>query len=195
MKLKVYQEMVKEIETCTKCDLGCNNPLDGQDPHVVGQGNLDSKIIFMAEAPGLQETVYRRPLTSPGKSGIIYEKILGYLDLKREEVYTTNTVLCRPPNNSDPLPYQVFKCSFYLDRQIQLINPKLIVTFGRFAANSFLNNFKITRDHGKLFKSEKYKIDIYPLYHPAYIGAYAPADKRLEFKQDIKNLKRIIKQL
>jgi len=192
MKLRVYQEISDEVLSCKKCDLGCNMLLDGHDPHVMGQGNLDAKVMFIAEAPGFQETVHRKPLTSPGKSGIIYEKVLASLDLSRNDVYTTNTVLCRPPDNADPLPYQVFHCSSYLERQIQLIAPKLIVTFGRFAALSFLTNFKITVDHGKIRKSEKYGVDIFPLYHPAYIGAYAPADKRLEFKQDVKNLKTII---
>lgn len=194
MKLKIYQDLSEEVLSCTKCDLGCNNPLDSQDPHVMGKGNVNSKVIFMAEAPGLQETIHRTPLTPPGKSGMIYEKVLSYLGVSREDVYTTNTVLCRPPDNADPLPYQVLACSSYLDRQIQLLDPKLIVTFGRFAAQNFINNFKITRDHGKLFKSNKYNIDIYPLYHPAYVGAYAPAEKRLEFKQDIKKLKSIIKE-
>lgn len=194
MKLKIYQELSEEVLSCKKCDLGCNASLDGHDPHVMGQGDLDSKVMFIAEAPGFQETVHKRPLTPPGKSGLIYEKVLAHLGVDRSKVYTTNTVLCRPPDNADPLPYQVFHCSSYLDRQIQLINPKLIVTFGRFAALSFLTNFKITVDHGKVRKSEKYNVDIFPLYHPAYVGAYAPADKRLEFKQDLNKLKGIIKK-
>ena len=192
MKLKIYEELQKEVLSCEKCDLGCNGLVDGKDPHVMGQGSLDTKIMFIAEAPGEQETIYKKPLTPPGKSGKIYEKVLDYLGLKREDVYTTNVVLCRPPDNRDPEPYEVIRCKDYLERQLLLINPKIIITFGRFAAQNFINNFKITRDHGIIQKHEEYKVDIFPLYHPAYVGVYAPISKREEFKDDLKKLKKII---
>lgn len=192
MKLKIYEELQKEVLSCDKCDLGCNGLLDGKDPHVVGQGNLNADLMFIAEAPGEQETIYKRPLTPPGTSGKIYEKVLGYLNLKREDVYTTNVVLCRPPDNRDPEPYEIMKCKGYLERQISLVRPKIIITFGRFAAQNFINNFKITRDHGVIQRHEEYQVDIFPLYHPAYVGAYAPLAKRDEFKADLKKLKKML---
>lgn len=194
-KLPIYNQIRDEISSCQKCDLGCNGPLDGQDPHVVGQGNLDAKIMFIAEAPGEQETIHRKPLTPPGVSGKLYEQVLDYLGLTRDQVYTTNTVACRPPGNRDPELWELNKCRDYLNRQIQLVQPKLVITFGRFAAQVFLNNVKITKDHGKLQKSASFNVDVFPLVHPAYVQAYAPLKQREAFKQDIKVLKGIVKGL
>jgi len=191
-KNKDYEALCKEIVKCSKCDLGCEKCVEGHDPHVVGQGNLNAKLMFIAEAPGLQETVFHRPLTPPGTSGKVYEKILSALDLTREDVYTTNVVLCRPPKNRDPELWEIHKCRNYLKRQIEIVQPKLVVTFGRFAAQAFINDFKITRDHGKLKKSEVFSVNVFPVYHPAYIAAYATEDKRQEFKEDIKTLKNIL---
>lgn len=186
-----YEAICKEILGCSKCDLGCDL-LDGQNPHVTGQGKLDSKIMFMAEAPGLQETIYNQPLTKTGKSGEMYEKVLNFLGLIRDDVYTGNTIHCRPPKNRDPMPYEILKCSEFVKQEIELVNPKIIITFGRFAACKFLKDFKMTRDHGKLNYCEEFKVSVYPLYHPAYIACYAPKTKRDEFKLDVKNLKDIL---
>lgn len=179
---------------CNRCDLGCDGHLDGYDPHVPGQGNPNSKIMFVAEAPGKQETIHRKPLTPPGASGKMYEKVLDTLGMRREDVFTTNVVSCRPPCNRDPEVWEIHKCKPFLDKQISIIQPKIIVTFGRFAAQNFTDNFKITRDHGTLIKS-KYSINMYSLYHPAYVSAYAPRSKRMEFKQDVIKLKEILKDL
>ena len=190
---KVYGDLCQEVMKCKKCDLGCEELLDGQNPHVMGEGDPESGIMFVAEAPGLQETIYHRPLTPPGTSGNIYEKVLAYLELSRDKVYATNIVLCRPPKNRDPEPWEVHRCKPYFIRQVGLVDPKIIVAFGRFAAQALLGPIKITRDHGKLARSDKFGVDVFPLYHPAYIGAYATKEKRAEFKEDIKVLKEILK--
>lgn len=192
MKLKILKELQNEVYDCKKCDLGSEGLLDGHDPHVAGQGNPDADLFFVAEAPGLNETINNQPLTSTGTSGKVYESILDFIGLTRNDVFTCNVVSCRPPNNRDPEPFEVKKCSNYLQRQIELIQPKLIVTFGRFAAQHFINNFKITKDHGKIFRSEKYNVNIFPVYHPAYYKAYASTQRRQEFKDDIKQLKIIV---
>ncbi len=192
-KITIYNDLCKEVMKCSKCDLGCEK-LDGHDPHVMGQGNLNAKVMFIAEAPGLQETIHQRPLTPPGTSGKLYEKILASLGLTREDVYTTNTTLCRPPGNRDPESWESHKCSNYLKKQIELVQPKLIITFGRFAAQYFLNDFKITRDHGKLQKSATFGVNIFPVFHPAYVSCYSPQSKKDEFKQDIKKLKKILEE-
>ena len=191
---RYWGKWAAEAKKCTKCDLGCEKLLDGYDPHVVGQGNVDSDIVFMAEAPGLQETKYQTPLTPPGTPGKMYEKVLKALGLTREQVYTTNTVLCRPPKNRDPELWEVHKCKQHLTKQLELVQPKIIVTFGRFAAQVLLGSFKITKEHGELRKSEQFDVMVYPLYHPAYIAAYAPQEKKEEFKQDVKSLKKILKE-
>lgn len=188
--------LYKEVKDCKKCDLGCEGQLDGHDVHVMGAGDPEkAEIMFVAEAPGLQETIHRRPLTPPGTSGKIYEKVLKALNLTRDDVWTTNTVLCRPEKNRDPELWEVHRCKQYLKRQLDIISPKLVVTFGRFAAQVFLGSFKITKEHGQLRRSESFGVDVFPLYHPAYIGAYAPQEKRAEFKQDVKLLKRMIQEL
>ena len=193
-KLKIYDEFKNNVKSCSKCDLGGAGLLDGFDPHVVGQGSLDADLMFIAEAPGKQETIHGVPLTPPGVSGKVYENILKFIGLTRDEVYTTNVVLCRPPGNRDPELYEVKKCRPYFESQIQLVNPKLIVTFGRFAAQAFLNNVKITKDHGKIIRSKKYDVNVFPIYHPAYYKAYASAKKRKEFKEDINKLKILVEK-
>jgi len=192
-KQEAYKSLIAEAGVCKNCELGCEL-LDGQDPHVIGQGNLNSKVMFVAEAPGEQETIYRKCLTPPGKSGVIYEKCLKSLGLTRESVYTCNVMVCRPPGNRDPEPYEVLKCRPFLERQIGLIGAELVVSFGRFAASSFLPDFKITRDHGKVKRSQQFGVDVFPLYHPAYVGCYCPLEKREEFKRDLVVLKRLIQE-
>jgi len=194
MKHQAYNNLKAEIKECQRCELGCKF-IDGHDPHVVGDGDLNAKVMFIAEAPGKQETIAKECLTQSGKSGKIYAQVLKQLGLKRSEVYTTNIIACRPDNNRDPELYEILECRPYLERQIQLINPELIVTFGRLAAQTFFNNFKITKDHGKLTKSDQYAKSIFPLYHTSYIGCYAPQKARDEFNQDLKKLKKIIGKL
>ena len=116
------------------------------------------------------------------------------MELTREDVFTSNIVACIPPGNRDPETCEINRCKPFFEKQIELINPKMIITFGRFAAQAFLNNIKITRDHGKLKKSATYNIDIFPLCHPAYLQAYAPIKQRQGFKQDLKTLRQIIKK-
>jgi DNA polymerase len=192
MKLPIYDQLNNEILQCTKCGLG-ENILEGYDPHVVGQGNLDAKIMFIAEAPGFQETVHKRPLTPPGRSGKVYEMVLAQIGLKREDVYTTNIVACRPPKNRDPDAHEIYICKTFFKRQLELVKPQLVVTFGRFAAQALLGHVKITNDRGKIQTSQVFGVDVFPMYHPAYIAAYAPAEKRIDFNKDIKRLKEIIK--
>jgi uracil-DNA glycosylase family 4 len=189
--LTEYEEMTKEIRACERCDLGCEK-LDGYDPHVPGQGNIKSKIMFIAEAPGLQETIHQRPLTPPGTSGKIYEKTLDFLGLTRDQVFSSNVCLCRPPKNRDPEVWEVHKCKKYFKKTLEIVGPDIIVSFGRFAATALLGRIKITKDHGILTRSNEFNVDVFPLFHPAYIGAYAPAAKRVEFKEDVKKLKELL---
>ena len=194
-KQEQWEIWSNDVKNCAKCDLGCEKEVEGFDPHVVGQGNVDSDIVFMAEAPGLQETKFKKPLTPPGASGKIYEKMLKALDLTRDEVYTTNTVLCRPPKNRDPEPWEMHRCKQNVKKQLEIVQPKLVVTFGRFAAQTMLGNFKITKEHGEIRKSEQFDVLVYPLYHPAYIAAYANSERKEEFRQDVKKLKSLIKEM
>jgi DNA polymerase len=190
-KQEQYNQIVCEAKNCRRCSLG-SDLLDGHDPHVVGQGNLDAKLLFCAESPSLQETIYQRPLITPGKSGTIYEKVLASLNLTRNDVYATNTLICRPPGNRSPLLYESQTCREFLVRQLDLVRPKLVVVFGRFAASTFLPGFKITQDHGKVMHSAVFDVNVFALYHPNYVGCYCPLSKREEFKVDLITLRRLI---
>lgn len=130
---------------------------------VFGEGNIDCKVLFIGEAPGKTEDELKRPFV--GRSGKLLDKMLGEIGMKREDVYITNIVKRRPPENRDPLPEEIIAYKPYLTKQIAIIKPTLIATLGRFSMNYFLPEAKISRDQGKLFRANGYFI--YPIYHPA----------------------------
>jgi DNA polymerase len=119
--------------------------------------------MFVGEAPGFYEDVEGRPFV--GAAGQLLEELLNKVGLKRTEVYITNVVKCRPPGNRDPRPEELSACEPYLDRQIEAINPEIIVTLGRYSMNKFLPGAKISLLHGQVFKANG-RI-IIPMYHPA----------------------------
>lgn len=130
---------------------------------VFGEGNPDTKILFIGEAPGQKEDELKRPFV--GRSGKLLDKLIEEVGCRREDVYITNIVKRRPPGNRDPLPEEIAAYKPYLSRQIEIINPVLIATLGRFSMNYFLPEAKISRDEGKVFKINGRFI--YPLFHPA----------------------------
>lgn len=169
---KAFIEKAKELRSkcysCRNCELG-QDKLDGHNPHVYAIGNVASKIFFQAESPGFDETRLREPLI--GRSGKLFdEKVLGGLGLKRNQVWITNAVLCRPPNNRKPTPSEREACMFHFVEQMKLINPKVIVTMGA-TPLEFLTGISsgITRLAGKPLKSEKFDISVFPLLHPSFI--------------------------
>ncbi|MDO8504766.1 MAG: uracil-DNA glycosylase [Candidatus Liptonbacteria bacterium] len=130
---------------------------------VFGEGSGSPKVLFIGEAPGATENELGRPFV--GRAGKLLDKLLAEVGWKREEVYITNIVKRRPPDNRDPLPEEISAYKPYLTRQIEIIDPPLIVTLGRFSMNYFLPEAKITKDQGKVFKiNDRF---IYPLLHPA----------------------------
>lgn len=148
---------------------------------VFGEGNIDCKILFIGEAPGKTEDELKRPFV--GRSGKLLDKMLSEIGMKREDVYITNIVKRRPPENRDPLPEEIIAYKPYLTKQIDIIKPVLIATLGRFSMNYFLPEAKISHDQGKLFRSNGYFI--YPIYHPAAAmrGNTMMADFREAFKK------------
>jgi len=130
---------------------------------VFGEGSVNPKILFIGEAPGSEEDRLIRPFV--GRSGKLLDKLIESLGWKRGEVYITNIVKRRPPENRDPFPEEIELYKPYLTRQIEIINPPLIATLGRFSMNYFLPEAKISQDQGKLFKVNG--LYIYPLFHPA----------------------------
>ena len=138
-------------------------PLSSTARFVFGEGNPDTDVCFIGEAPGFHEDRLQRPFV--GLAGQLLDKLLAEVAWPRESVYITNIVKRRPPENRDPLPDEITAYAPYLKKQIEIICPKIIATLGRFSMNYFLPDAKISRDHGKLFK--KNDLLIYPLYHPA----------------------------
>ncbi len=130
---------------------------------VFGEGNPECEVLFIGEAPGLNEDQQKRPFV--GRAGQLLRKNIRDLGWKEEDVYITNIVKRRPPENRDPNEEEIAKYKPYLSRQIEIIDPKLIVPLGRFSMNYFLPAAKITRDQGKLFSAGKYRI--LPMLHPA----------------------------
>lgn len=134
---------------------------------VLGEGNVDADIVFIGEAPGKQEDIQGRPFV--GASGRFLNEMLSAAGLQREDVYITNIVKYRPPDNRDPTPEEKQAFWPYLLRQIEIINPKIIITLGRHSGMYFIPDLRISRDHGRAqtatFHDQEYRI--IPLYHPA----------------------------
>ena len=142
---------------------------------VFGEGDPDSSVAFIGEAPGFYEDKEGRPFV--GRAGKLLDKLIEDIGWQRGDVYITNIVKRRPPENRDPLPDELAAYSPYLSRQIEIINPKIIAPLGRFAMNYFLPAAKISRDQGKLFWW-KDKL-IIPLYHPASALRSTEVQKKL----------------
>ncbi len=157
---KKRAELVKlEVEMAADTAL----PLRDAANLVFGEGNMDCHVMFIGEAPGVNEDRLKRPFV--GRGGQLLDNMIEDLGWKRADVYITNIVKRRPPENRDPLPAEIEAYKPYLTRQIAVIDPRLIVTLGRFSMNYFLPFAKITRDHGHPLLVDGRTI--FPVYHPA----------------------------
>jgi len=168
---KELKKIKEEILLCKKCSLHKERIKDNFYP-VIGEGNHEAKIMFIGEAPGLQEAKKGRPFC--GKAGKILDELLESVKIKREEVYIANLLKCRPTKNRDPLPEEIKICTFYLEKQIKIIKPKVICPLGRYSMNFLMEKFglkdkieKISKIHGQLFENKN--IAIIPFYHPAVV--------------------------
>ena len=148
----------EEILQCQKCPLA-----KGRKNAVPGEGPSSVDVMFIGEGPGYHENQQGKPFV--GQAGMFLDELLASADLKREEVFITNVVKCRPPDNRDPMPEELAACAHYLDEQIELLDPKVIVTLGRFSMAKFIENGKISQIHGKAHQVGKRLI--VTMYHPA----------------------------
>lgn len=130
---------------------------------VFGEGNINSQVVFVGEAPGAEEDRLIRPFV--GRSGQLLNKLLLEIGWKREDVYITNIVKRRPPDNRDPAPAEIAAYKPYLTSQIEILDPVVIVPLGRFSMNYFLPEAKISRDQGTVFRLKNRFI--VPMFHPA----------------------------
>ena len=155
-----YEVLHQECLSCQKC------PLAQTRNHVVfGAGVSNAEVVFIGEGPGENEDLQGQPFV--GRGGALLDKYLQAVDLSREKnIYITNMVKCRPPQNRDPQPDEVANCIGYLSRQLEIIRPKIIVCLGRIAANALIEKgFKVTKQHGQWF--EKNGVFMMGTFHPA----------------------------
>ena len=167
-KEKLIKEINAEVAACVKCRLW------KQRRHAVpGDGDIDTEIMFIGEAPGRQEDLMGLPFV--GAAGKIFDELLHNIGLSREKVYITNIVKCRPPVNRDPAAEEIATCTgLYLARQIQIIRPRFLVLLGRYSAAFVLSKAGIwvggiTRVHGKVYKISPFGFPVVaiPVFHPA----------------------------
>ncbi len=171
------QELHQRIASCPDCDL-CRTRTNA----VPGEGPPNAEILFVGEGPGFYEDQQSRPFVGP--AGKFLEELLASIGLRRDQVFITNVVKCRPPNNRDPLPGEIEACRKYLNRQIELIRPKVIVSLGRYSLAWFFPGDKISKAHGQV----KVKDGIYfiPMYHPA--AALHAGNMRKVIEEDFKKI-------
>ncbi len=188
-KKKALQKLQAEMLKCNKCKLreGCRQV-------VPGEGSAVAEIMFIGEGPGAKEDETGRPFV--GAAGKFLDEMLAMINLKREDVYIANMVKCRPPGNRDPLPEEKEICWTWLEKQISLIQPKLIVTLGRHSMEKFFPQRKISHDHGRALRkdfplSESGKQTFYILYHPA--AALYNGGMREVLISDFKKIPKILK--
>ena len=173
-----------KIRACELCDLAHTRK------HAVpGSGNVDSNIMFIGEGPGKHEDENGLPFV--GAAGKLLDELLQGIDLRREDVYITNIVKCRPPQNRDPNPEEIASCNAYLERQIDLIDPSVIVTLGRFSMARWFPDTRISDIHGmpKRFGSRV----VVPMFHPA-AALYNP-NKRPVLHEDFSRLPGFITEM
>ncbi|MAF85125.1 MAG: uracil-DNA glycosylase [Dehalococcoidales bacterium] len=157
--MSALSELCQDIVICQKCEALTKN----RTRVVPGDGLEDADLMFIGEAPGRYEDQQGIPFVGP--AGLFLEQLLASINLRREQVYITNVIKCRPPNNRDPLPSEVHNCREWLDRQIEIINPKIVVTLGRYSMAMFFSGKSISKIHGTAQK--RGDIIYYAMYHPA----------------------------
>ncbi|MDI6814773.1 MAG: uracil-DNA glycosylase [Dehalococcoidales bacterium] len=156
--MSALRELYEEIALCQQCEIARY-----RTKVVPGEGAEDADILFIGEAPGWHEDQQGRPFVGP--AGLFLDQLLASINLKREQVYIANVIKCRPQGNRDPLPVEISNCRKWLDRQIELIRPKMIVTLGRYSMAMFFPGKSISKIHGTAQKRDN--VIYYAMYHPA----------------------------
>lgn len=157
-KRRVLATIAKQAAACTTCAL-----CEGRTHSVPGEGDPDADIMFIGEGPGYYEDQQGRPFV--GASGKFLDDLLRGIGLDRKSVFIANVVKCRPPQNRDPQPDEIAACSMYLDAQIAAIEPKVIVTLGRYSMQRYFPGEAVSRIHGQ--PRRKDDLIVVPMYHPA----------------------------
>lgn len=177
----------KEIRQCKKCSLSNSR----QNP-VCAEGNINAELMFVGEAPGVEEDLQGRPFV--GEAGKLLTSLIEKMGFKREDVYITNTVKCHPPKNRDPFESEISECFDYLKREIQIVLPKVIISLGKVATFTLmgmkgkLKDLHISKLRGKVFFYNE--IPVIPTFHPAYL-LRNKKDKWLTWKDAQEALRRL----
>ncbi len=178
------QEKLRELEA----EMAADKTLPLQESNLVfGEGNADCVTMFVGEAPGLNEDRLKRPFV--GRGGQLLDRMIQSIGWRRADVYITNIVKRRPPDNRDPSPDEIAAYRPYLTRQIDIIKPKAVVALGRFSMNYFLPDAKITRDHGRAFRVGHWIV--FPVFHPA--AALRSTEMMRELEADFKKLPSVVR--
>jgi DNA polymerase len=156
--MSALTELNGEIAHCSLCEIAKN-----RTRVVPGEGAEDADILFIGEAPGWHEDQQGRPFV--GQAGKYLDELLALVSLDRNQVFIANVIKCRPPSNRDPLPTEIDNCRKWLDRQIEIIHPRIIVTLGRYSMARFFPGKAISKIHGTVQKWND--ITCYAMYHPA----------------------------
>ncbi len=176
-------QVAHAVHDCARCSLH-----QERNRAVLGEGPTPADIMLIGEGPGFNEDKQARPFV--GAAGRFLEELLGSINYKRTDVFITNVVKCRPPNNRDPQPDELSACQDYLERQIELVDPKVIVTLGRFSMYRYFPGASITRIHGQPKRVDNRLI--VPMFHPA--AALHQARWKPLIEEDFKRLPEFIAQ-
>ena len=183
--MSAWEELKQECLGCEACAL-----CETRTQVVFGVGNPNAEVLFIGEAPGANEDLQGEPFV--GRAGKLLDDMLAMIGLKRQNIYITNSVKCRPPENRDPLNTEKDACRGYLRRQVKLMRPKIIVCLGRISAMELIReDFKISQEHGQFF--EKNGVLMMALYHPAAL-LRNPNLKPYAF-EDLKTLQEKIREI
>jgi uracil-DNA glycosylase family 4 len=175
--------LAERIAVCPNCALA-----QTRTHAVPGEGSPDAAIVFIGEGPGFYEDQQARPFVGP--AGKFLDELLASIGLRRQDVYICNVIKCRPPGNRDPLPDEIAACAPWLDEQLAVIKPRVIVTLGRFSMNRYFPGQSIGRIHGQPRQLDG--ITVVPMYHPA--AALHQASLRRVIEDDFKKLPALLKE-
>jgi len=172
---------INEVRGCTRCRL-----CETRTNTVFGEGDPDAKIFFIGEGPGENEDLKGRPFV--GRAGELLDKMIAGMGLKREQVFIANIVKCRPPNNRVPMPDEVATCTPYLERQLEIVRPKVIVTLGLPSLKYMMNDPKLTMGRSRGQWREWRGIKLMPTFHPAYVLRQYTDETRAAVWSDLKQV-------
>jgi uracil-DNA glycosylase family 4 len=179
--MSALTELYEQIKICQKCDIS-----RARTNAVPGEGPENAEIMFIGEAPGWNEDKQGRPFV--GQAGQFLDTLLASINLDRKKVYIANVIKCRPPENRDPLPTEIQNCAPWLEKQVELIKPKMIVTLGRYSMARYFPGKTISKIHGTAVKQDG--VIYFAMYHPA--AALHQGNLRQVIENDMKKIPPIL---